>query len=141
MITGLVEDTARWFLLQVTLLAGSGRMLMGTAHGGVDAQVPHDRALRISQGLEPGENLVPDAVSLPPAKQGADPAPRPVLDGHVPPWHPGSDPEPDAVDQLPPGPDRRPPGHATYTLTDDGRALLTALEHIRTWWQQRKPVT
>ncbi len=108
-IIGLVEDTARWFFLQVTLLAGSGRMLMGTAHSGVDAQVPHDRALRIGQGMEPGENLVPGAVSLPPAKQVVDPAPRPVLDGHVPPWHPGADPEPYAVDQLPPGPDRRPP--------------------------------
>ncbi|TVZ76887.1 helix-turn-helix domain-containing protein [Streptomyces sp. BK340] len=34
-----------------------------------------------------------------------------------------------------------PPGPATYTLTDHGRALLPALEHIRTWWQQRIPTT
>jgi hypothetical protein len=32
-IAGLGEDTARRFLLQVTLLASPGRMLMGAAHG------------------------------------------------------------------------------------------------------------
>jgi hypothetical protein len=32
-IAGLGEDTAWWFLLQVTLLASPGRMLMGAAHG------------------------------------------------------------------------------------------------------------
>ncbi|MFH8387593.1 winged helix-turn-helix transcriptional regulator [Kitasatospora sp. NPDC018058] len=30
-----------------------------------------------------------------------------------------------------------PPGPATYTLTPDGRALLPALEQIRSWWQHR----
>ncbi|MFI0907674.1 winged helix-turn-helix transcriptional regulator [Streptomyces sioyaensis] len=30
-----------------------------------------------------------------------------------------------------------PPGPATYTLTDDGRALLPALEQIRSWSQHR----
>ena len=34
-----------------------------------------------------------------------------------------------------------PPGPATYTLTADGQALLSALEHIRLWWQQRIPTT
>lgn len=30
-----------------------------------------------------------------------------------------------------------PPGPATYTLTPDGRALLPALEQLRSWAQQR----
>ena len=109
MITGLGEDTTRRFLLKVTLLPGSSRVLMGAAHRGIDAQIPHDRTLRISQVLEPAEDPVPGAVSLPSAEQVVDPAPRAVLDGHVPPRNARSDPEPYAVDQLPPGPDRRPP--------------------------------
>ncbi|GGV01616.1 transcriptional regulator [Streptomyces albospinus] len=32
-----------------------------------------------------------------------------------------------------------PPGPAAYTLTPDGRALLPALEQIRTWWKHRTP--
>lgn len=106
MIMGLGEDAARWFLLQVALLAGSGRMLMGTADRGVDAQVPCDRTFRVGQGLQPGENPVPGAVPLPPAEQVIDPAPQPVPDGHVPPRHTGPDLKPYAVDQPPPGPDR-----------------------------------
>ena len=109
MITGLGEDAARWFLLQVALLAGPGRMLMGAADRGVDAQVPRDRTLRVGQGLELGENPVPGAVSLPSAEQVVDPAPRSVFDGDVPPWNTGPDTEPYAVDQLPPRPDGRPP--------------------------------
>ncbi|MGW1895105.1 winged helix-turn-helix transcriptional regulator [Streptomyces sp. NPDC002004] len=35
--------------------------------------------------------------------------------------------------------DQLPPGPATYTLTDDGRALLPALEQIRCWSQHRTP--
>ncbi|MGW2025557.1 winged helix-turn-helix transcriptional regulator [Streptomyces decoyicus] len=34
--------------------------------------------------------------------------------------------------------DRLPPGPATYTLTTDGRALLPALEWIRSWSQRRR---
>ncbi|MEU9048504.1 MULTISPECIES: helix-turn-helix domain-containing protein [unclassified Kitasatospora] len=33
--------------------------------------------------------------------------------------------------------DQLPPGPASYTLTSDGRALLPALEHIRTWAKNR----
>lgn len=99
-------------------------MLMRTAHGAFDAQVPHDPALRIGQGLEPGENLVPGAVSLPPAKQVVDPAPRPVLDGHIPPWHPGADPEPHAVDQLPPRPPAAAPPSFSSAKRVQHRALL-----------------
>ncbi|MGW7023386.1 winged helix-turn-helix transcriptional regulator [Streptomyces decoyicus] len=33
---------------------------------------------------------------------------------------------------------RLPPGPATYTLTADGRALLPALEWIRSWSQRRR---
>lgn len=40
MIKELGEDTARWFPLEVTLLPGPSRMLMGAARGGIDAQVP-----------------------------------------------------------------------------------------------------
>lgn len=109
MITGLGKDTARWFLLQVALLAGPGRMLMGAADRGVDAQVPRDRTLRVGQGLEPGEEPLPRAVPLPSAEQVIDPAPRSIRDGDIPPRNTGSDPEPYAVDQLPPRPDRRPP--------------------------------
>jgi hypothetical protein len=64
MITELGEHAARWFLLQVALLAGPGRMLVGAADSGVDAQVPRDRALRIGQGLEPGKDPLPGAVPL-----------------------------------------------------------------------------
>lgn len=107
-ITRFAEDPARRFLLQITLLAGPGRMLMGTADRGVDAQVPRDRTFRVGQGLQPGEYPVPGAVPLPSAEQVVDPAPRSVLDGDVPPRHTGPDPEPYAVDQPPPGPDRWP---------------------------------
>ncbi|MCP9213141.1 winged helix-turn-helix transcriptional regulator [Streptomyces cucumeris] len=34
--------------------------------------------------------------------------------------------------------DRLPPGPATYTLTPDGRALLPALEWIRSWSRRRR---
>lgn len=81
MITGFGEVTARRVLLQVALIPGPGRILMGAAHGGVDAQVPHDLTLRVGQGLEVGEDLVPGAVPLPSAEQVIDPVPRPVLDG------------------------------------------------------------
>ncbi|BDM74646.1 hypothetical protein HEK616_81330 (plasmid) [Streptomyces nigrescens] len=33
--------------------------------------------------------------------------------------------------------DRLPPGPATYTLTAEGRALLPALEQIRSWAHHR----
>ncbi|MFE3883080.1 winged helix-turn-helix transcriptional regulator [Streptomyces lydicus] len=33
--------------------------------------------------------------------------------------------------------DRLPPGPATYTLTADGRTLLPALEHLRSWARHR----
>ncbi|MCL6297108.1 winged helix-turn-helix transcriptional regulator [Streptomyces kronopolitis] len=33
--------------------------------------------------------------------------------------------------------DQLPPGPATYTLTADGRALLPALEHLRSWARHR----
>ncbi|GAB7032481.1 helix-turn-helix domain-containing protein [Streptomyces sp. NPDC021749] len=33
--------------------------------------------------------------------------------------------------------DRLPPGPATYMLTADGRTLLPALEHIRSWARHR----
>ncbi|MFF9066045.1 hypothetical protein ACF09E_11870 [Streptomyces sp. NPDC014891] len=56
MISGLSEHATRRLLLQVTLLAGPGRMLMGAAPSGVDAQVPHDRTLGIGLGLQPGED-------------------------------------------------------------------------------------
>ena len=108
MITGLGEDAARWFLLQVTLPAGPGRMLVGAADRGVDIQVPRNRTLRVGQGLKPGEDPLPGAVALPPAEQVVDPAPRPVLDGDIPPRNSGPDPEPYAVDQLPSRPDGRP---------------------------------
>ncbi|MFE1029954.1 hypothetical protein ACFW5I_36390 [Streptomyces sp. NPDC058818] len=74
-ITRLGDDPAWWFLLQVTLLSGPGRVLMSAAHRGVNAQVPHDRTLRVGQRLEPREDPVPDAVPLPPAQQVIDPAP------------------------------------------------------------------
>ncbi len=82
---------------------------MGAAHRGVDVQVPRDRALRISQGLKPGEDLVPGAVPLPSVKQIVDPAPRSELDGEVPSRNTRADPEPYAVDQPPPRPGGWPP--------------------------------
>ncbi|CAL9511728.1 hypothetical protein SUDANB1_03642 [Streptomyces sp. enrichment culture] len=109
MITRLGEDPTCWLFLQVALLAGPGRVLMSAAHRGVDVQVPCDRTLRVGQRLEQREDLVPDAVPLPPAEQVIDPAPRSVLDGYVPPWNTGTDPEPYAVDQPPPGPHGWPP--------------------------------
>jgi hypothetical protein len=41
-------------------------------------------------------------------KESVRPAPRPLRPGQVPPRNAGADPEPYAVDQLPPGPRRRP---------------------------------
>ncbi|MFD8707250.1 winged helix-turn-helix transcriptional regulator [Kitasatospora sp. NPDC059648] len=35
--------------------------------------------------------------------------------------------------------DRLPPGPASYTLTPDSRALLPALEQLRSWSRQRTP--
>lgn len=67
MITELGEDAARWFFLQFTLLAGPGRVLMGAADRGVDAQVQDDRTFHTGQGLEPGEDPVPGTVPLPSA--------------------------------------------------------------------------
>lgn len=93
-IPRLGENTARWFLLQVTPLASPGRMLMSAAHGGVEAQIPSDQALDVGQGLEPGKDPLPGSVPLPSAKQVVDPIPRPVLDRHVPPRHTGPDPKP-----------------------------------------------
>ena len=74
-ISGFGEHTARWFLLQVALLAGSGRMLLGAADRGVDAQVPDDYAFHVGPGLETGEDPVPGPVPLPPAEQVVDSAP------------------------------------------------------------------
>lgn len=108
-ITRLCEELAWWFLLQVTLFAGPGRMLMSSADRGVDAQVPDARAFHVGQGLEPGEDPLPGAVPLPSAEQVVDPAQRSVLGRHVPPRSTGPDPESYAVDQLPPRPDGRPP--------------------------------
>ncbi|GAA2974596.1 hypothetical protein GCM10010446_68550 [Streptomyces enissocaesilis] len=107
MITGLGEDAARRFLPQVTLLAGPGRMLVGAADRGVDAQVPRDRTLRVGQSLEPGKDPLPSAVPLPATEQVVDPAPRSVLGGYVPPRNTGTDPEPYTVGQMPPRPDGR----------------------------------
>jgi hypothetical protein len=107
-ITRLGDHATRRLLLRITLLAGPGRMLMGAADRGVDVQVPRDRTVRVGQGLEAGEDTVPGAVPLPSAEEVVDPVPWPVLGGDVPPWNPGTDPEPYAVDQLPPRPDGRP---------------------------------
>lgn len=107
-IIGLGEDAARWFFLQVALLAGPGRMLVGAADRGSTLRSHVIASLRVGQGLEPGKGSMPGAAPLPPAEQVVDPAPRPVRVGHVPPRNPGPDPEPYAIDQLPPRPDGRP---------------------------------
>lgn len=65
----------------------------GCAHRGVVAPAPYDRTLRIGPGLVPDEDAVPGTVSLPPAEQVVDPAPRPVLDGYVAPWDAGPGPD------------------------------------------------
>lgn len=101
-ITRLGEHATRRFLLLVALFAGPGRVLVGAAHRGVDAQVPDDRAFRVGQGLEPGEDPLPGTVPLSPAEQVVHPVPRSVLDGDVPPRNAGTDPEPYAVDRPPP---------------------------------------
>jgi hypothetical protein len=88
----------------------SGGVLVGPADGGVDVEVPGDQVLGIGPGLEFGEDALPGAVALPPAEQVVRPAPRPVLGGHVSPRDAGTNPEPYAVDQLPPGPYRWPAG-------------------------------
>jgi hypothetical protein len=120
----LLQDAARWFLLQVALLAGPGRVLMGAAYRGVDAQVPDNRALRVGQGLATGKDPVPGAVALLPAEQVVDPVPRSVLDGDVPPRNSGPDSEPYAVDQLPARPDGRP----------------SRLRPLRQQWLQHRPL-
>lgn len=112
-IIRLGEDAARRFLLQITLSSRPSRVLMGAAYRGIDAQLPDDRALRVSQGLEPGKDSLPGAVPLPPAKQVVNPAPRPVLGRDVPPRNTGPDTETYAVDQPPPRPDRWTPRPGT----------------------------
>lgn len=101
-ITGLGEDAALGFLLQVVVLTGPGRMLMGAADRGIDAKVPRDRPLRIGLGLEPGEDPLPGAVPLPSAEHFVDPASRSVVDGEVPPRDTDPDSKPYAVYQPPP---------------------------------------
>jgi hypothetical protein len=83
-ITRLGEDDARWLLLQVTLLAPHGRMLMGAAHCGVEAQISRNRTLLVGQELDVGEDPSPCAV------------------------HTCPNPKPYAVDQPPSRPDRGP---------------------------------
>ncbi len=107
-ITRLGEHATRRLLLQITLLAGPGRMLMSGADRGVDVQVPRDRTVRVGQGLKAGEDAVPGAVPLPSTEEVVDPIPEPVLGGNVPPRNTSPDPEPYAVDELPPRPDGRP---------------------------------
>lgn len=64
-------------LLQATRPSRSDRMLLGAADRAVDAQVPDFRALGVGQGLNPGEDLMPGSVPLPPAEQVVRPRPRP----------------------------------------------------------------
>ncbi|GHB68587.1 hypothetical protein GCM10010347_43490 [Streptomyces cirratus] len=73
MIMGLGEDSTRRFLAKVTAMPGSSRVLMGAAHRGIDARIPHNGTLRIGQGLAPAEDPVPGAVPPPSAEQVVDP--------------------------------------------------------------------
>lgn len=41
---------------------------MSAADGGVDTQIPRDRAFRVGQGWKPGGDPLPGAVALPPAE-------------------------------------------------------------------------
>lgn len=108
--------TARAELLAVTRLVGpcpgwcSGSRGGAGRCGSCGRHTPCRPAPdRVGQGLEPAKDPLPGSVPLPSAEQVVDPAPRPVLDRYVSPRNPGPDPEPYAVDQSPPRPDRRPP--------------------------------
>lgn len=81
---------------------------MGPADCGVDVDVPGDQTLGVGPSLQGGEDPLPGAVPLPAAEQVIHPPPGPVPLWDIPPWRPSPGPPPYAVDQLPPGPCRRP---------------------------------
>ncbi|BET46156.1 hypothetical protein RGQ21_11380 [Kitasatospora aureofaciens] len=96
----LIAD--RWLVVP----PGSSRVLMGAAHRGIDARIPHGRTLRTGRGLEPAEDPMPGAVSLAiggtSRRSGPTVRTRRARLATERPFGPGT------VDQLPPGPDRRP---------------------------------
>lgn len=61
------------------------RVLVGPHDGGVDPDLPSDPFGGVGQGLQPGEDLLPDTGPLPAAKQGVHRLPGAVALRHVPP--------------------------------------------------------
>lgn len=110
-------------------------MLMGAADRGVDAQVPRDRAFRIGQGLEPGEDPVPGAVPLPSAEQVVDPAPRPLRDGHVPPRNAGP---PETVCRRSTADEARPAAALPWHPSAYGTTLTGPIEMTSNHVSERK---
>jgi hypothetical protein len=87
-VGGFVVDATGWFLLQVTVAAGAGGVLVRAAGSGVDTDVPVDPAGRVRAGLRGGKDGVPGAVTLPAAEQPVDGLLGRVLGGDVTPGEP-----------------------------------------------------
>lgn len=116
-------DPARWFFLPVAVTTGTGRVMMGTADRGVDADTPVDAPGSIGSGLQPRQDASPCAITLPTAEPSIQRLPRGVVRGHVTPWRTGAYPPPYAVDDLSSGPLARSSTCAGHALAAPGQWL------------------
>ena len=79
---------------------GSGSMLVGADHAGVDLGVPVQLPSPIRLGAQRGLDPAPGPIALPARKPLVDRLPGPIPLRQVSPGHPGADPEQDAVEDL-----------------------------------------
>lgn len=103
-----VAAAGRFSLESPFFFSGAGGMLVCAGDGGVDADVPGDQPVGVGPGLELVEDSLPGPIALPAPEQPIDGFPRAVPDRHVPPRRTRPCPSPNAVNQLPLGPDWRP---------------------------------
>lgn len=115
--------SATWrFFLRGAVTAGTGRVLMRATDGGIHVDLPADQPGGIGSGLQPGQDLCPDAFALPAAKQAVHGLPGAVGGGHVPPRDAGAYPPSDPVDK----PAFRPHGRTTTS----GRVREHRLQYL-----------
>jgi hypothetical protein len=107
-VVRLGGDAARRFLLQVPLFLASGACWWArqTVESTLRSQVI--RALVSARACSSVKIRCQVPSRCQRRNRSHTPAPRPVPLRDVPPWRPGPCPPPYAVDQLPPGPYRRP---------------------------------
>lgn len=108
-IARLVGHPTGWLGLQVAVRAGTGSVLVRPGTGGVHADIPGDLAGRVGDGLQRGQDPLPGAIALPPAKQRVDRRPGAVVGRNVPPRSTNPDTPPHPVDQPAFIPQRRSP--------------------------------